>query len=125
MIDHVSIPVRDLEASAAFYAAVLAEIGYARLVDKPGTVGFGKKYPDFWLNHRPKLRSGDGDDGFHVCVRAAATAKVDAFHAKAVALGARSDGAPGIREIYASSYYAAFVVDRDGNKVEVVTFVEG
>jgi catechol 2,3-dioxygenase-like lactoylglutathione lyase family enzyme len=124
MIDHVSIPVRDLDASAAFYATVLAEIGYTRLVDKPGTVGFGKKYADFWLNHRPNLRATEGDDGFHVCVRAGSTAKVDAFHAKAVALGARSDGAPGIREIYASSYYAAFVVDRDGNKVEVVTFVE-
>ena len=55
MIDHVSISVRDLKAAARFYEAVLGAIGYARLRNRPATVGFGKRYPEFWLNHRPGM----------------------------------------------------------------------
>lgn len=51
MIDHVSVPVRDLNESTAFYESVLFEIGFAKLAEKPGTVGFGKRYPEFWLKH--------------------------------------------------------------------------
>ena len=121
MIDHVSIPVRNLEASARFYADVLATIGYERLVDKPGTVGFGKRYPDLWINERPD--HGGTSDGVHVCLRTRDVETVRAFHDRAVELGARSDGAPGFRAEYHESYYAAFVADGDGNRLEVVTFV--
>src|SRR5687768_17148773 len=55
MIDHVSIAVRDLAASATFYDSVLGAVGYARLVERPATVGFGKTYSEFWLNHRPDM----------------------------------------------------------------------
>jgi catechol 2,3-dioxygenase-like lactoylglutathione lyase family enzyme len=123
MIDHVSIGVRDLAASARFYEAALAPIGYAKLREKPGTVGFGKRYADFWLNARP-AREARNDHGMHICLRAATTEAVDAFHAAALAAGATSDGAPGLRPEYSDAYYAAFVRDLDGHRIEVVTFLD-
>ena len=124
MIDHISIPVKDLKSSSKFYESVLSQIGYSKLVEKEGTVGFGKKYADFWLNHRPTLSPDGINDGFHVCLRAISVQQVEAFFKTALDLGARSDGAPGFREQYHSAYYAAFIIDNDGNKVEVVTFVD-
>jgi catechol 2,3-dioxygenase-like lactoylglutathione lyase family enzyme len=124
MIDHVSIAVRDLAASAAFYEGVLATIGYGKLVDRPHTVGFGKSYPEFWLNHRPGMAPVAPDTGVHVCVRAPNAAAVDAFHAAALSAGAACDGTPGMRPHRTERYYAAFFRDRDGNRIEVVTFVE-
>lgn len=124
MIDHVSIPVKDLAFSSKFYESILSKIGYSRLVVKEGTVGFGKKYADLWLNHRPNLSSAGISDGFHVCLRALSIQQVEDFHKTAVSLGAKSDGAPGYREQYDDSYFAAFIVDHDDNKIEVVTFVD-
>ncbi len=121
MIDHVSIEVRDLDAGARFYERVLTPLGYSRLVVRPATVGFGKKYPEFWLNLRPKMSSPPADGGAHICLRAAGVDAVDAFHAAAVAAGGASDGAPGQRPEYNAGYYAAFVRDPDGNRLEAVT----
>jgi catechol 2,3-dioxygenase-like lactoylglutathione lyase family enzyme len=122
MIDHVSIAVRDLAASATFYEGVLGAIGYARLVDRSATVGFGKKYPELWLNHRPEMAKAAADT--HVCLRAADAAAVDAFHAAALRAGGACDGPPGFRPHHIQRYYAAFIRDGDGNKVEAVTFVQ-
>jgi catechol 2,3-dioxygenase-like lactoylglutathione lyase family enzyme len=124
MIDHVSIPVRNLPASTEFYESLLAEIGYRKLVAKEGTVGFGKKYPDFWLNERLSLDETGVSDGFHVCIRASSVEKVVSFHKRALELGAHSYGEPGIRPHYSTKYFAAFIIDKDGNRVEVVTFVD-
>ena len=123
MIDHASIGVRDLAVEAAFYERVLATIGLQKLVAREGTVGFGKKYPEFWLNARPGMARVERDSGSHVCLRARSAAEVDAFHAAALALGAEDDGAPGIRSEYSERYYAAFIRDPDGNRIEVVTFL--
>jgi len=123
MIDHVSIPVRDLKASAAFYAALLAPLGMTRLREADRTVGFGKTYPEFWLNARAGLTASSPDSGAHVCLRAPDAQAVDAFHAAALAAGAASEGAPGKRPEYSARYYAAFVRDRDGNRIEAVTFL--
>ena len=123
MIDHISIPVRDLAKSAAFYDSVLSKIGFAKLLERPGTVGFGKKYPELWLNRRPALHRRGNSDGFHVCLRASTTGQVQEFHRLATTLGAQSDGEPGLRPEYSDRYYAAFIRDRDGNRIEVVTFV--
>jgi catechol 2,3-dioxygenase-like lactoylglutathione lyase family enzyme len=123
MIDHVSVPVRDLEASARFYETALAPIGFAKLVVRPDTVGFGKRYPEFWLNHRPAMAKVAADFGSHVCLRAPSAEGVDGFHAAALRSGASSDGAPGLRCQYTSNYYAAFIRDPDGNKIEVVTYI--
>ena len=125
MIDHVSIPVRDLAAGGAFYARVLEPLGYAKLVERPATVGFGKKYPEFWLNLRPELVPAAADTGTHICLRAPSEAAVRAFHAEAVAHGGLSDGEPGPRQAAMTSYYGAFIRDQDGNKIEAVAFPGG
>ncbi len=121
MIDHVSIGVRDLERARQFYGTLLATLGFRELRDWPAAVGYGKKYPEFWINHRPGLIGSD--TGVHVCLRAPTTQAVDAFHAAALQAGASSDGAPGPRPNYSSAYYAAFIRDADGNRIEAVTFV--
>jgi catechol 2,3-dioxygenase-like lactoylglutathione lyase family enzyme len=95
MIDHISIGVSDLERATRFYESVLGEIGYAKLEVRAKTVGFGKRYPEFWLNHRPGMSAPATDSGFHVCLRVPNTLAVDAFHAAALSAGGASDGAPG------------------------------
>lgn len=122
MIDHVSLGVRDLARSTHLYEAVLLTLGHTKLVTRESTVGFGKKYPEFWLNHRPQLVPS-ADSGTHVCLRAKSQAQVDSFYAGAIAAGARGDGAPGVRPEYHELYYAAFFRDFDEHLVEVVTFL--
>jgi catechol 2,3-dioxygenase-like lactoylglutathione lyase family enzyme len=122
MIDHVSVGVGDLERAARFYEAALAPLGLARLVTRPATVGFGKAYPEFWINLRDNLVEVAAESGVHICLRAKTTAEVDAFHAAALSAGGRSDGAPGLRPHDRVRYYAAFVRDPDGNRIEAVTF---
>jgi catechol 2,3-dioxygenase-like lactoylglutathione lyase family enzyme len=122
MIDHVSIAVRDLEACGRFYEALLATLGYRRLVTRPGTVGFGKKYPEFWLNERRAMTPADPDSGSHICLRAPGVEAVQAFHAAAVAGGGESDGAPGPRSAHLGGYYAAFIRDPEANRIEAATF---
>jgi catechol 2,3-dioxygenase-like lactoylglutathione lyase family enzyme len=124
MIDHVSIAVRDLERAGRFYEAVLAPLSFTRLETRPATVGFGKQYPEFWINLRADHVPLPENFGAHVCLRARTTEMVDAFHAAALAAGGTSDGAPGLRPQHGEGYYAAFIRDPDGNRVEAVTFLE-
>jgi len=122
MIDHISVGVSDLQRSATFYEAALGALGLARVVTRPRTIGFGKAYPEFWINLREGMPHVPPESGVHICLRAKTTAAVDAFHAAALSAGGRSDGAPGIRPHDRVRYYAAFVVDPDGNRIEAVTF---
>jgi catechol 2,3-dioxygenase-like lactoylglutathione lyase family enzyme len=122
MIDHISVGVSDLERSARFYEQTLAPLGLARLVTRPGTVGFGKNYSEFWINLRPGIASVAPESGCHICLRAKSADQVDAFHAAALEAGGSSDGAPGLRPHDRVKYYAAFIRDPDGNRVEAVTF---
>jgi catechol 2,3-dioxygenase-like lactoylglutathione lyase family enzyme len=122
LIDHVSIGVRDLERSARLYERALAPLGFSLLVTRPRTVGFGKSYPEFWINLRPEMPQVAPESGCHVCLRAKSPAEVDAFHAAALDAGASSDGAPGLRPHDRVRYYAAFIRDLDGNRIEAVTF---
>ena len=124
MIDHVSVAVRDLERAARFYAAVLGTIGYERLEVRPRTVGFGKTYPELWINLRPAMATVENDGGAHVGLRVRTAELVDAFHAAALAAGGSSDGAPGPRPQHGEGYYAAFIRDPDGNRIEAVTFLK-
>ncbi len=125
MIDHVSIAVRDLKNAEAFYAALLAPLGLVKLREWPGAaIGFGKKYPEFWINKRAAMDRVASDSGVHICLRAPDTAAVDAFHATALKAGGTSDGAPGLRAEYHGGYYAAFIRDADGNRIEAVTFLK-
>jgi catechol 2,3-dioxygenase-like lactoylglutathione lyase family enzyme len=123
MIDHVSIAVADLTRAIPFYEALLAALGHTRLRVSDTAAGFGKTYPEFWLNLR-ESGSASASTGAHVALRAGSVAAVEAFHKAALANGGACDGPPGFREIYDPRYYAAFIRDPDGNRIEAVTLVE-
>ena len=119
-IDHVKLPITDLDASRAFYTSALAPFGY-RLVydDREAELGFGRgdggddnEPLGLLCGTSPGLRT-------HVAFTATSTEQVDAFHAAAVAAGGRDNGGPGERP-YGSYYYAAFVLDPDGHNIEAV-----
>jgi len=122
MIDHISVGVSDLARSTRFYEQALAPLGLARLIERPTTIGFGKAYLEFWINLRPGMARVPADTGSHLCFRAKSTAEVDGFHAAALQAGGVSDGPPGLRPHDRVRYYAAFVLDPDGNRIEAVTF---
>jgi catechol 2,3-dioxygenase-like lactoylglutathione lyase family enzyme len=124
MIDHLGFPVSDIERSRAFYDAAFAPLGLAALVTIPpeqnpggGTViGYGKDGdPFFWIGDKERV-----GEGIHVALRVESRAMVDAFHKAAVAAGGTDHGAPGLREHYGPTYYAAFVLDPDGANIEAV-----
>ena len=118
----MSLPVRSLERSVSFYEAALGALGYQKLVVRERTVGFGKRYAELWLNLREAVAVSDGA---HMCLRAKSAEQVDAFYRGALANGGSDDGAPGEREHdgEGQAYYAAFVRDPDGNRIEAVTFI--
>ena len=122
MIDHVSVAVRDLAAAGRFYGRLLAPLGYARLVARPVSIGFGKKYPELWLNARSDLGPATPNPGGHIALRAASEEAVRAFHAAALAAGGTSAGEPGPRQAAMTTYFGAFILDPDGNKLEAVSF---
>src|SRR5262249_831651 len=78
MSDHVSVAVRELEAAARFYEATLAALGLSRLVTRPATIGFGKAYPEFWINLRAGMAPVEQGSGVHIALRAKSTGEVDA-----------------------------------------------
>ena len=124
MIDHVSIAVSDLARSAAFYEALLSVLAHKKLVTRERTIGFGKAYPELWINLRENYEPLPADTGFHIALRARDMATVRAFHETALELGATCDGPPGPRKATNPGYYAAFIRDADGNRIEAVTFVD-
>lgn len=115
MLDHVSIGVSDIERSKAFYDRALGPLGIERLYFEDG-FGYGqngKAY--FWIGRREAVRTGT-----HIAFAAEDRAAVDAFHAAALSVGGRDNGAPGLRLHYHADYYAAFVLDPDGHNIEAV-----
>ena len=101
MIDHISIAVRDLKAGERFYTALLVTLGMTKLREWPdAAIGYGKKYPEFWINRRTDMAPIAADSGVHIGLRASDAAMVDAFHAAALAGGGSSDGTPGFRAQY-------------------------
>ena len=125
MLDHASLAVRDLSASTTFYTAVLAPLGLTKLVQRERTVGFGKRYPELWLNLRRNMHVIAEDSGHHICLRAPDEEAVRCFHAAALANGGRSEGEPGPRPGTMTDYFAAFIRDPDGNRIEAATFPPG
>jgi catechol 2,3-dioxygenase-like lactoylglutathione lyase family enzyme len=118
-IDHVNVPVSNLEASRAFYTAALAPFGYKLVHENDSSLGFGRG--DGGDDDEPfAVRFGDRPDrGTHIAFTAADTVEVEAFHAAALTAGGRDNGGPGERP-YGGYYYAAFVLDPDGHNVEAV-----
>lgn len=121
LIDHTGIGVADVAASAAFYDAVLGALGWRRTAQLPPETGadavsWGIDFPVFWIDrfHPHSQRN-------HTAFVATNRAEVESFHAAALAAGGRSNGAPGLRAGgYPPGYYAAFVIDLDGNNMEAV-----
>lgn len=115
MFDHVGLRVSDLERSARFYRATLEPLGLVPGPKDDASAGFGPPgAPALWLT------SGEARDRVHIAFASASRAAVDAFHRKGLAAGGRDNGAPGLRPDYGSTYYAAFLLDPDGNNVEAV-----
>ena len=123
MIDHVSLAVSDLERSVPFYERLLAPLGMAKLVVRPAAVGFGKAYPEVWINLRDAMAPVPPGSGVHLCLRAKSIEEVDAFHVAAVEAGGVSESAPSLRPHDRVRYYATFIADPDGNRIEAVTFL--
>lgn len=121
MLHHLSIAVSDLARAAAFYDAVLGTLGYVRAWTAGDAVGYGVPGggDKFAIKSRPGEARAPGP-GFHAAFAAPSRAAVDAWHAAALAKGATDNGAPGLRPRYGPDYYAAFVIDPDGHRIEAV-----
>ncbi|MBD2516668.1 VOC family protein [Nostoc sp. FACHB-973] len=120
MFDHISFGVSNLERSLAFYDPVLAPLGIKRIFNLTDIAGYGAdNFPRFWLVSRQKF-THEVSKGFHLAFAANNRADIDAFYEQAIASGAKDDGKPGLRPNYHPHYYAAFVVDPDGYRIEAV-----
>ncbi|MCL2417821.1 MAG: VOC family protein [Conexibacteraceae bacterium] len=118
MIDHVGLNVSDLERSGRFYDALFFALGLRRVVELETAIGYGVTGPEFWVvvsGAVPQPHYG------HVAVSAAGKAAVDAAHRAGLGAGGVNEGAPGLRPHYGKRYYAAYLRDPDGLKVEVVS----
>jgi catechol 2,3-dioxygenase-like lactoylglutathione lyase family enzyme len=116
MFDHVGVNVKDYAASKRFYDGALAPLGFEVVMEFEGAAGFGLEgKPLFWIAQREPFGTGT-----HLAFASPDRATVDAFYEGAMAAGGKDNGPPGIRTDYHESYYAAFVLDPDGNNVEAV-----
>jgi catechol 2,3-dioxygenase-like lactoylglutathione lyase family enzyme len=116
MYDHIGLKVRDIDASVRFYSAALAPLGYELCSLDATGAGFGPKgEPALWLYLSPEAAAGA-----HVAFRARDHAAIRKFHAAGISAGGRDNGGAGPRADYSPSYFAAFLIDPDGNNVEAV-----
>lgn len=121
MLDHVSIGVRDMARTKSFYDAATAPLGLRCLSEGEGSLGYGREAVFFWIGQADRPVPADPASGLHFCFAAPSRAAVDAFHTAALAHGGTDNGAPGLRLDYAPDYYAAYVVDPDGYRLEALT----
>ena len=130
-IDHVSIGVTNMRRAKAFYDAALALLGMEPVmpVEFGGElvgVGYGQaNRPSFWIQLPANGQPPSAGNGVHIAFRAETRADVDAFFLAALDQGGVEDGRPGLRTEYHPDYYAAFVRDPDGNKIEAVCHLPG
>jgi catechol 2,3-dioxygenase-like lactoylglutathione lyase family enzyme len=118
MIDHIGFEVSHLPTSAAFYDPVFHALGSRRLIDTEHAIAYGMNGPTFWIVTRGRPPApGYG----HVALQANGKAAVDAAHAAGLAHGGSDDGPPGLRPQYGRRYYAGYLRDPDGLRVEVVS----
>ena len=118
MLDHVSIGVRDIARSKRFYDAALAPLGYGCKSESAGSLGYGRDGVALWIGAVARPVPPDEQSNLHFCFTAPTRAGVDEFHSAALRAGGRDNGAPGLRADYGPDYYAAFVVDPDGYRLE-------
>jgi catechol 2,3-dioxygenase-like lactoylglutathione lyase family enzyme len=128
LIDHVSIGVPDLDAARPFYDSIMKVLGATKVYDHPTALGYGERcsaddtVSTYFAVYLDPGKTGDneGDNKRHWCFKAPSRQHVDAFFSAGLAAGGRSDGEPGLRPHYHRDYYAAFLLDPAGNRVEAV-----
>ena len=118
MLNHVSIGVRDIARTKRFYDAALKPLGYTCLSSGEGYHGYGGSSTFLWSSQSSSPVPANKDSGLHFCFDAPTRASVDQFHAAALKSGGQDNGEPGLRTDYGPHYYAAFVVDPDGYRLE-------
>jgi len=118
VIDHVGFEVEDLGRSARFYDAVFYALGARRMVNSEAAIAYGVNWPQVWIVRRGRA---PGPGYGHLALAASGKAAVDAAHSAGLANGGQDDGAPGRRPQYGRTYYAAYLRDPDGLRVEVVS----
>ena len=120
MIHHLSLGVRDLGGSAAFYDGVLGALGFRRVFEDDDAIGYGVEDDKDILCLKLRDDARAPGAGFHLAFAAPTRAAVDAFHLAGMRAGGADNGGPGLREEYGPTYYAAFLVDPEGHRVEAV-----
>jgi catechol 2,3-dioxygenase-like lactoylglutathione lyase family enzyme len=118
MIAHLSIGARDIARARSFYDAALKPLGYTCLSSDEGSLGYGAKAAEYWINRTEHPVAADDRSGLHICFTAPDRDAVDAFYKAALKVGGKDNGEPGLRPAYGPNYYAAFVVDPDGYRIE-------
>ena len=118
MFDHISFGVRDVAGAKRFYDAALAPLGYRCISDSAESLGYGKKAVALWIGAAERPVKSNDKSNLHFCFTAPTRESVDKFHAAALEAGGKDNGKPGIRKDYAPNYYAAFVIDPDGYRLE-------
>ena len=121
MIDHVSIGVADVDAAGEFYDAALSPLGYDRYVENEAMIGYTSETGDSAFFLRRDDGSQSPSSGSHIAFAAPDRTAVNEFYHTAVDAGAADDGEPGVRPEYSENYYAAYVVDPHGYRIEAVT----
>jgi catechol 2,3-dioxygenase-like lactoylglutathione lyase family enzyme len=124
ILDHVSITVRDLARARPFYEAVMAALGVPKVHDRPGAIGFGERNREHDDAHSYlsvyESPAATTDPRRHWCLRASSSEQVRAFFDAGVGAGGTDGGPPGLRPLYHAGYYAAFLMDPEGNRIEAV-----
>ncbi len=118
MLNHVSIGVGNVAKTKRFYDAILKPLGYKCLSQSAGSLGYGREAVALWISEVERPVPADEKSGLHFCFDAPTRKSVDGFHAAALRSGGRDNGKPGLRGDYGPDYYAAFVVDPDGYRIE-------
>jgi catechol 2,3-dioxygenase-like lactoylglutathione lyase family enzyme len=118
MFDHISIGVRDIAKAKAFYDAALKPLGFTCLSADETSLGYGHKGVGFWVNAAERPVPDDPKSGLHFCFAAPSRHGVTEFHKAALTTGGRDNGKPGVRKDYGPDYYAAYVFDPDGYRLE-------
>ncbi|CAF2496987.1 unnamed protein product [Rotaria sp. Silwood2] len=121
-IDHIGINTFDFQKTVSFYDAILSTLGYKKIItiEDNKAVGFGKRFPSFWIQPARNSNEENSRIGTHIAFIANSRNQVDDFYRVALKNGAKDNGPPGIRSQYHRFYYAAFVIDNDGNNIEAV-----
>lgn len=118
MFDHISVGVKDLLHSRRFYDAALTPLGYECQSEMGKMAGYGESRGTFWLAEVERPVPADMKSGLHFCFIAPSVEAVQAFYDGGMANGGTDNGPPGVRPEYAQFYYAAFIIDPDGYRLE-------